>query len=77
MFAFLYLFNIELPPCDTHRAIFQDPLLREDERMFINFMRMSPDVFNEILVRVGTRITKQRIFYRDPIDTGLKQAITL
>ncbi|XP_052230485.1 uncharacterized protein LOC127844379 [Dreissena polymorpha] len=34
-------------------------LRREDQRAFINIMRMPPEMFDEILARVGPMITKQ------------------
>ncbi|KAH3832549.1 hypothetical protein DPMN_105839 [Dreissena polymorpha] len=38
-----------------------------DQRVFINIMRMPPEMFDEILARVDPRITKQRNNYRLPI----------
>ena len=52
-------------------------LRREDQRSFINFMRMPPAMFDEILVRVGRRITKQLNNFRPPIEPGMKLAIVL
>ena len=52
-------------------------LRREDPKSFINFMRMPPEMFDEILQRVGPRITKQYTFFRAPLEPGLKLAITL
>jgi hypothetical protein len=52
-------------------------LRREDTAAFTNFMRMQPEMFDEILARVGPRITKQHTFYRAPLEPGLKLAITL
>ena len=52
-------------------------LWREDGKSFLNFLRMPPDMFDEILERVGPRITKQRTHFRDPLDPGLKLSITL
>ena len=34
-------------------------LRREDQKSFVKFMRMQPEMFDEILERVGPRITKQ------------------
>ena len=34
-------------------------LRNEDQRSFKNFLRMSPEMFDELLDRVGPRITKQ------------------
>ncbi|KAK7099776.1 hypothetical protein V1264_022832 [Littorina saxatilis] len=38
---------------------------------------MSPAMFDELLARVGPRITKQYTFYRDPLEPGMKLALTL
>ena len=40
-------------------------------------MRMPPEMFDEILERLRPRITKQMTFYREPLDPGMKLAITL
>ncbi len=38
---------------------------------------MSPEMFDELLARVGRRITKQHTSYRDPLEPGMKLALTL
>ncbi|XP_041373483.1 putative nuclease HARBI1 [Gigantopelta aegis] len=52
-------------------------LRREDQRAFKNFLRMPPEMYDELVQRVGPRITKERTWYREPLDPGLKIAITL
>lgn len=52
-------------------------LRAEDLNSFCNFMRMPPDMFHEILRRVGPRITKKHTWFRAPIEPGMKLAITL
>jgi hypothetical protein len=52
-------------------------LTAEDVTGFKNFMRMEPDLFHEVLARVGPRITKQDTFWRRALEPGLKLAITL
>ena len=52
-------------------------LRNEDQGAFKNFMRMPPDMYDELLRRVGPRITKQNTKYRLPLDPGLKLAVTL
>lgn len=52
-------------------------LRREDQDAFINFMRMPPEMFDDVLQRVGPRITKQHTWMREPFEPGLKLAITL
>ena len=46
---------------------------REDTASFVNFLRKPPGMFDELLERVGPRISKQRTAYRAP----LKLALTL
>ncbi|KAK7097241.1 putative nuclease HARBI1 [Littorina saxatilis] len=52
-------------------------LRNEDHASFTNFLRISPAMFDELLARVGPRITKQYTFYRDPLEPGMKLALTL
>jgi hypothetical protein len=52
-------------------------LRNEDQRSFKNFMRMPPEMFDDLLARVGPRITKQYTWYREPLEPGLKLALTL
>lgn len=52
-------------------------LRNEDQAAFKNFMRMPPDMFDELLNRVGPRVTKQNTTYRQAHDPGLKLALTL
>jgi len=52
-------------------------LRREDSQSFKNFMRMPPEMFDELLQRVGPRITKQHTFFRAPIEPGMKLALAL
>ncbi len=52
-------------------------LRAEDPKSFCNFMRMPPEMFDEILLRIGPRITKQHTWFRAPIKPGMKLAITL
>ena len=53
-------------------------LRNEDQASFKNFMRMPPppEMFDELLTRVGPRITKQNTNYREALDPGLKLALT-
>lgn len=52
-------------------------LRNEDSASFTNFLRMPPVMFDELLARVGPRITKRHTSYRDPLEPGLKLALTL
>ncbi len=49
----------------------------EDGWAFRNFLRVDPELFHELLQRVGPRLTKQRTWYRRPLEPGLKLALTL
>ena len=49
----------------------------EDPAAFKNFVRMEPASFQELLMRVGPRITKRTTWFREPLEPGLKLAITL
>jgi hypothetical protein len=52
-------------------------LRNEDQRSFKNFLRMPPEMYDELLQRVGPRITKQHTRYRPSLEPGLKLALTL
>ena len=52
-------------------------LRNEDPRSFQNFMRMPPDMFDELVQRLTPRITKKTTNWRSPLEPGLKVAITL
>jgi hypothetical protein len=52
-------------------------LRNEDHASFTNFLRMPPDMFDELLARLGPRITKQHTWFREPLEPGLKLALTL
>ncbi len=49
----------------------------EDVPAFRNFLRMDPQMFQELLLRVGPRIEKHQTWFRSPLEPGLKLAITL
>jgi len=52
-------------------------LTTEDQSGFKNFLRMDPDIFIELLHRVGPRIEKQDTFFRKALPPGLKLAVIL
>ena len=52
-------------------------LRNEDHVSFTNFLRMPPAMFDELLPRVGPRITMQHTFYMDPLEPGTRLALTL
>ena len=52
-------------------------LRHEDPASFFNFLRVSPDIFDELVARLGPRCTKQDTRYRKAIEPGLKIAMTI
>ena len=52
-------------------------LNREDVRSFKNFLRIPPELFHEMVERVGPLIEKKDTFWRKALDPGLRLAITL
>ena len=52
-------------------------LLTEDQTSFTNFLRVDEDLFKEILQRVTPRIEEQQTFWRQPLEPGLRLALTL
>ena len=52
-------------------------LRNDDHEAFINFLRMPPAMFDELLTRVGPKITKQSTTCREPLEPGMKLALTL
>ena len=52
-------------------------LRMEDVLSFFNFLRMQPEMFDELLNRVGPRIQKNDTLWRKSVEPGLKLAITL
>ena len=52
-------------------------LNREDPRGYKNFLRVTPELFNELVDRVGPHIKKKDTFWRKALDPGLRIAITL
>lgn len=52
-------------------------LRQEDPTAFKNFMRMEPDMYNELSNRLEHRLTKQYTRLRSAVEPGLKLAVTL
>jgi hypothetical protein len=49
----------------------------EDEASFLNFLRMSPGTFDELLMKVTPLIDKHTTNLRKPISPGIRLAVTL
>ena len=58
-----------------HRLMYE--LRYEDPASYFNFLRVPPDMFDELLGRLGPLITKQDTPYRKALEPGLKLAMTM
>lgn len=52
-------------------------LRNEDPQAFKNFMRMPPEMFDEVVARLTPVLTKKTTRWRAPLEPGLKVALTL
>jgi ATP-dependent DNA ligase len=52
-------------------------LRHEDQSCFLNFLRVTPSIFDELLEKVTPFIEKRSTNFRQPIPPGLRLAITL
>ena len=52
-------------------------ILMEDQQSFFNFLRMPPEMFDELLNRVGPRIRRVDTRLRKALEPGFKLAITI
>jgi hypothetical protein len=52
-------------------------LAMEDVLGFKNFLRIDPDLFNELLQRITPRIERKDTFFRKALEPGLRLALTL
>ena len=52
-------------------------LRMEDQQSFFNFLRMPPEMFDELLNRVGLRIRKMDTHYSKALERYMKLAITI
>ena len=60
-----------------HYDRLMEELRQEDQQSFFNFIRMPPEMFDELLNRVGPRIQLQDTNFRRALEPGLKLAVTL
>ena len=49
----------------------------EDQQSFFNFLKMPPQLFDELLNTVGPRCHKMHTHYRKALEPSLKLAITI
>ena len=52
-------------------------LHKEDPRDYINYLRITPNVFQEMVEKLTSHLEKMTIFMREPLDVGLKLTTTL
>jgi hypothetical protein len=52
-------------------------LHKEDQRGYKNYLRITPDLFQEMAEKLTPRLQKQSTFMREPLQVGLKLAATL
>jgi hypothetical protein len=52
-------------------------LREEDKGSFLNFLRVSPGMFDDLVNRVSPLIERQDTYYRKSIAPGMRLAITL
>ena len=64
-------------PMYDHYEKLMHELTTEDQTSFKNFLSVNPDIFMELLHRVGPRIEKHDTFFRRALPPGLKLAVTL
>lgn len=49
----------------------------EDPDLYRNFLRLDEDFFNQIVEQVRPHLQRETTFWREPLDVGLRVAITL
>ena len=52
-------------------------LHREDQRGYKNYLRITPDLFHEMVEKLTPYLQKQSSYMRQPLQVGLKLAATL
>ena len=52
-------------------------LHRHDQKGYKNYLRITPDLFQEMVEKLTPRLQKQSTFMREPLQVGLKLAVTL
>lgn len=60
-----------------HYGNLMKELAVEDPVLYRNFTRVEEELFNEIVERLRPHIEKTRTFMREPLDVGVRVAITL
>lgn len=67
---------LERPLVGQYERLMRE-LTMEDRASFRNFVRVDPEMFQELLQRIGPRIERRDTNYRKALQPGLKLAITL
>lgn len=57
--------------------LLMNELKNDDPKSFLNYTRMTPEMFFYLLRRLETRISKQRTQFKKPISAGERLALTL
>ena len=60
-----------------YKTVMERQKIFGDEKRFKSFIRMDPDLFKEIVVRVGPRIRKEDTKYRQAVPVEVRIAIAL
>ena len=63
----------DLGAYDTLLAELKD----EDQKSFLNFLRLSPALFESLLAKVTPYIQRQDTYFRKAVSPGMRLAITL
>jgi hypothetical protein len=58
-------------------SLIQNELRLTDPMSFKTYLRMSPQVFEELLIKVAPKIAKQDTFFRQAISPGERLSVTL
>ena len=64
-------------PLHGHYDHLIDELDREDQKGYKNYLRITPDLFAEMVEKVSPRLTKATTRMRLPLPVGLKLAVTI
>ncbi len=72
-----WLTNVKRLETGQFDSLVNTELRLHDHQAFHNYTRLTPAMFDEVLLRVGPAITRARTNCREPLSPGLKLALTL